>query len=251
MPADLSVREDGAARVVTKIAPPAAPLQIALLVDDTSAIQPLLPELRAALSAFVRTVLTSRPDTQVAWWTFGEQSRMVFAPTNDAAALQRAIDGLYARTGDGSYFMEAVLDAARDLRRREAARPAIVAFLLDDAPERSTSPERAITAAVRDAGAMLWTIVQHGRVEPGTPAPAERRDRTTVTTDNAIDSGGGTKDIVDRLEMDEAFASVAAALTAQLEVTYERPAGAKPPSKLQVTTKRSDVKILAPKWAPR
>jgi hypothetical protein len=51
-PADVEVREDGVAREVLRVGPARAPMQIALLVDNSQAATNAIRELRDALLAF-------------------------------------------------------------------------------------------------------------------------------------------------------------------------------------------------------
>src|SRR5215467_5250677 len=47
--ADLKLREDGVAREILKVAPASAPMQIALLVDDSEISTPVINDMRLAI----------------------------------------------------------------------------------------------------------------------------------------------------------------------------------------------------------
>ena len=56
--ADFVVREDGALREVLEVRSDSASKQIALLVDNSQAAEPAIPQLRAAVSAFILGMLS-------------------------------------------------------------------------------------------------------------------------------------------------------------------------------------------------
>lgn len=247
---EITIREDGAARSVLRVARATAPMQIALIADDTQIAQPMLVELRDSLTEFTNTVSVSNPTTQFSLWTSGGLGRRQGDFTTSVPSITRAVAGLYSRPGVGSYLMEALVDASAALSQREDTRTIIVTQLLDESPELSTSTELTVTNALRRARASLWTIVIDGNRE-GEAAPPERRDRTTVTTDAATASGGGTTTIFDRLELRDAYRAIASRITTAFDITYARPDVTKPPTRLEVKVKRSGTRLFAPEWAPR
>ena len=246
---DVVVREDGAVRELTSVGRATAPMQIALLADDSQAAQPLILELREGLAAFDQAVATSNPDSEVALWTFGERPTRALDFTPSVAAMTRGIGTVFSRPGSGAYFMEAMIEATHDLIRKGATRPIIVAFIVEDSPEFSTTTEQSVINALKASHAALWTIVLQGR-NPGNFADVEQRYRSAVIADDARASGGGSRIILDRTGLKDAYAAVFAGLTAQIDVAYSRPDRLVPPSKLEVALTRPGLRLsAAPRWA--
>jgi hypothetical protein len=256
-PTEVVVKEDGAVREIVSVARATAPMQVVLLLDDSQAAQPLTMELRESVSAFVNLVAKNSPDSVMSVWTFGERPTRLVDFTTSAPVILRAVGALFPRPGAGSYLLEALVNVSTALRTRPATRPVIVAFVVEEGPEFSTATEDTVVYSLRNAGATLWTIVLQARPVPpdargGQPAQTttvERRDRALVLTDDAIASGGGSRNILDRLALESAYVSIASRLTSQIDITYSRPDRLVSPRKLDVTVKRPGVKVLAPRWA--
>jgi hypothetical protein len=153
---------------------------------------------------------------------------------------------VFHRTGAGAYFMEAILDVCKDFRKREAARPVIVAFVIDRGPEFSSAIHQQVEDALKAVGASLWTIVlQEG---PQSLGSTEMRERAIVIGDVTRDSGGDNKTVLSRQALESAFLSRVALLTSRYDVVYGRPESLIPPTKLEVTVSRKDTRVSAPRW---
>ena len=247
-PADFTVREDDLAREVLR-ASPAAPTHVALLVDDSQVAQPAVADLRTALSSFVKKMFAGAAGLQMSYMTFGERPTRVVDFTNSPATIEKAVGRLFHRTGAGSYFLEAVQDAARDIRKREAQRPVIVAFVVERGPEFSSTINKAVAEALKTVNASLWTIVlQEGAQNVDTP---ELRERAIVLGDVTRDSGGDNKTVLSRQALESAFLSRAALLLSRYDVVYGRPDSLIPPTKVEVEVKRKDVRVMAPRWVSK
>src|SRR5437588_10490867 len=57
-PSDFIVREDNLSREVLRAVPATDPMQIAILVDNSTAAAPLVPQIRRALPAFIEALTT-------------------------------------------------------------------------------------------------------------------------------------------------------------------------------------------------
>jgi hypothetical protein len=248
-PADFTVREDGLAREVLRATPGGAPTHVALLVDDGELAQRAVADLRIALASFVRKMFGSTEGLQMAYTTFGERPTRQVDYTNSAATIDKAVGRLFHRTGAGSYFMEAIQEACKDLRKREAQRPVIVAFVVERGPEFSSAIHQAVEDSLKAVGASLWTVVlQEGAQSLGTP---ELRERAIVIGDVTRDSGGDNKTVLSSQALESAFLSRAAILTSRYDVVYGRPESLIPPTKREVDVKRSDVRVLASRWVSK
>ena len=244
---DFVVRENGLAREVVRVAPASPPSHIALLIDDSQATQNTTAFLRPALTAFVKTVAAADPAPHVALWTFGERPTRRVNFTPNAAAIEQEIPRIIPVTSAGAYLLEAIGEAVKELRTRQAERPVIVAFVAERGPEFSTILEKQITEAVRTIGASLWTVTLEGNGQPLTST--EHRERARVLGETTSLSGGTNDVILTPQALESAFARIGRALTSRYAVTYGRPDSLIPPDRIDVEVRRPDVQVRASRWA--
>lgn len=247
--AEFTVREDGAAREVLRVGPAPPPSHLVLLIDDSQASQNATQHLRTAVKAFVRKVQAAGPLPPTALWTFGERPvrRADFSP--NPATLGRAVDRLFAISGSGAYLLEALVEISKDLKKKEAIRPVIVAFVDEDGPEFSSITHKNVEAALREAGVSVWSIA--GQTRGQAMGTSEARERALTLGDVTAWSGGSNTVILTPQALDSTFTSIATQLTARYLVTYARPESLVPPERIEVEVKRRDAKVRATRWAGR
>jgi len=248
-PADFVVREDGLSREILSVTPAPPPSHVALLIDDSQAMQNSVQYLRTAVKLFVKAMADATPAPQMSLMTFGERPtrRAEFTPT--AAIIDRAVDRIFPVSGSGAYLLEAIAETTKYLRLRTAERPVIVALVGENGPEFSTMLSRDVLQALQGAGASLWTVV----LQTGTQAltSSEARERAMVLSDGTADSGGMNKVVLTPQALDSAFDTVAKAILARQLVTYGRPDSLIPPERVEVEVKRPGVRVRAARWTTR
>jgi VWFA-related protein len=244
--ADFVVREEGLAREILRVGPAAGPMHIALLVDDSQAAQPLIAELRQGVSTFLTQM--GGKDHQIAIWTFGERPTRIADFTNIDPILRKAAERILPRSGAGAHMLDAIVEAAGALRRKEAARPVIVAFVVESGPEFSSPTHEQVEHALDVAGASLWVVALQSRTGAVT---TEQRERAAVMSDVARASGGGLKVALSAQSIDLSFRTVTSWLNSQYDVTYARPESLVPPEKREVTVKREGLRVMASTRTPR
>jgi len=250
--ADFTVTEDGVAREILKVSPATAPVQIALLIDNSDAAEPLIPYLRKAASAFVQRVLEASPASEISIVTFGERPVTEAPFTSSAIPLLRATGSLIWRSGSGAYMIQAIMESSKALKKHGATRPVIVAFTSEEGPEFSDYRHERVVEALKAAGATLWTVAFQPPASRTTAEFANRpegRERSEVLNAVANDSGGENKVVLAPSAIQDTFMSVATMLTSEYDVTYGRPVTLVPPQKLAVTVKRPGARLWAPRWA--
>jgi hypothetical protein len=243
----LTVREDGIAREILKVEPATAPMQIAVLIDTSTVSQGSIPDLRDAVRAFSEAIWAKSPESQIALYAFGERPSLEADYTTSAIALNRGVDRLFAGTGSGAYFIEAVTEAAAAMAKRKPARGVIVAFVDENGPEFSNRRHTHAFEAVAAARASLWTI---SRQRSGATAPmtSEDRERATVVGDVTTRSGGRGTTVFAPSALNIRFAEIASQLLAQFAVTYGRPESLIPPERLEVQLRLDGYRLTAPRW---
>lgn len=124
-PGDLTIKEDGVAREVLKVEPATDAMEIAILVDTSAASTGTITDLRNSIKAFAVAVWDKSPDTQIALYTFGERPTLEADFSSSAINLNRRADRLFAASGSGAYFIDAVIEASAVLKKRAGARPGL------------------------------------------------------------------------------------------------------------------------------
>jgi hypothetical protein len=244
--AEFKVREDGLAREVLRIGPAADPMSVVLLVDDSEISDKAINEIRQGVSAFIKQILGANPQNEITLMTIGDRPTVAVPASSSAAALNRAVDRIFARKGSGAYLLQGITDATKILGKKESARRLIVAFDIEDGTEFSNDSHESVTTALKNAKATLWTVVlQETHAVPSTP---EARERAIVLTDVAVASGGGSKAVLTRMAIPQGMAWAGTLLTSQFDLTYSHPESLIPATKLEVDVTRKDVRLFAPRW---
>jgi len=244
-PSHLTVREDGVAREVLTVAPATTPMQVAVLVDTSQASQGSIPDLRDGLRAFATAIWARSPESQLALYAFGERPSLEADYTTSAIAWSRGVDRLFAASGSGSYFIEAVVEASNALAKRKPARGAVVAYVDENGPEFSNRRHAQAFDAVASARASLWTISRQGF---SGDMSTETRERAMVVGDVTMRSGGRNFTLFAPSGIKARFTEVSEQLLAQFAVTYGRPESLIPPDKLEVRLTLDGYKLSAPRW---
>lgn len=241
--AEFGVREDGVIREVVSLKPAAQPLYIELLADTTKSAAEYVRDIRVALTAFVRRIGASSPESQIALMEFGQAALTVTNFTSKTADLEKGINKLFPKPDAPSVLLEALVEASNDLAKKPGPRRAIVVLNMEPGDEQSRQEPKKINDALRKSGAQLWAV----SLQKGTLKNPARDVVLNVLTKN---SGGKRDFIVGQSALETVLEGFADALTSQYEVTYTRPAGTKAQS-VQVGVARQNLKMYAPAWAPQ
>jgi hypothetical protein len=247
--ADFTIKEDGRDREVLGLAPATAPLQVALLIDNSQSTMGMVAELRQGMANFVAAMLKANPQTTISLATFGDRPTPVEGFTSAAPPLIRAVQRTFPVSGSGAYFTDAVIDASKALKKEGGPRPVVVAFVNEAGEEFSNSSRRQAIEALQNAGAQMWVVVMQGT--GSLPMTQEARDRAALVGDTTNDSGGTSLQLLNRISFPDKMVELAGLLNTQLEVTYGRPEQLIPASKLDVKVAAKDVKLRAPRWATK
>ncbi len=130
---DFVVREDGQAREVLKVAKDAEPLQIALLVDNSTEMIDSLSDLRRALTSFVAAL---RPGVQLAVFSLAERPTIVVPYTTDKQALQKGVDRIFVANDTASYALDGIAEVSQGLAKRPGSR-SVLAIVTARGPDLS------------------------------------------------------------------------------------------------------------------
>jgi len=99
---------------------------------------------------------------------------------------------------------------------------------------------------LQGAGASLWVIIRQN--SRNTDRSQEAYERAAVLGDVTRDSGGVSRVILSDQSLESAFDGMAALLMSRYSVAYSRPDQTIPPTSVEVTSKRQDVKLASSRW---
>ena len=237
-PADLVVKEDGAVREVLDVKTADAPLQIALLIDDSAAASDATSYLRDGLAAFLERM---RGRAEIGLITVGERPTVLAPYTTDTEVLNQRVRRIFPRTGSGAYLLDAIVDASKALAKREAKRPVILAVTFEGI-EHSTVHHDAVLRDLMKSGAALHVIAI------GTPSGSmedEMRNRGMVLAEGTVRTGGRRDQVLAISGIPDKLKQAADELLNQYAVTYGRPDKLIPPEKITVSSPRPNVTVRA------
>jgi VWFA-related protein len=239
---DITIKEDGKAREVTKVERAAGPLTIALLIDDNGVGA---NDARLAIAGFLQRL---RGVAEVSIGTTAGQHVTRVDYTTDFEAQIAAVRQLYARPpAPGGALLDAIVDASKSLQTRKAARPNIVAMAFGSEEFNNVRQDRVLDQ-LQQSGAILHVISMS---KPNTtPGLDENLNRNKVLGDGPKQSGGRYEEMVASAGLTKALQLVADDLVNQYVVSYTLPAGVSPSGKIAVAIGRRGVTLRAPTRVP-
>jgi VWFA-related protein len=226
---DFIVREDGQAREVLRVSRDSDPLQVALLVDNSTSMRNQLSTLRKSVAAFVDA---TREDVQIALITLAERPTIAVGYTTDRATLRKAIDNLFAYDA-GNYLLDGIAETAQGLAKRTMWRSTL-AVLTGLGPELSYRQYTEVLRFFRESGASLH-VLQLGMGIGG-------QGREIVLSRGTSETGGRYEQVLSITGLEMKARQLATEISNQYRVTYARPERLIPPKNTEVTVRRADLR---------
>jgi hypothetical protein len=240
-PADFIVREDNLSREVLRVVPATDPMQISILVDNSTAAAPQVPQIRRALPAFVEMLTRPTPSgrhNEVAIVTLASRPTIVADYSIDPAPLTKAIDRIWEETfNSGFYLLNGIIEVSQGFKKRESARPVIVA-ITGEGPELSSRHPDQVLTPLRESGATLHVI------SLGTPVVGVTDDvryRNTVEEEGTRTTGGTHTQLLAASALPRKLQQLANVLTHTYRVVYAHPDSLIPPEHITVSARRTDL----------
>jgi VWFA-related protein len=237
--ADFVVREDGLRREVLRVSRATEPLDVAVLVDNAASSAELIPRVRNGLKTFIAAMT---PQHSVAIVALADRPTIFADYTTDAQSLLTASERLFTMARSGMTLLDGLVEVSDGLRRREAARAAIVPIVTDGI-EFSNRRNKDVVEALRRGGAALHpiTVGQFLMVTAGDPI----YERTTVLAEAPGLTGGRRHSLLASNAIENTMASVARQLNAQYKIVYSRPEMLIPPENIDVSSGRPGLTVHA------
>jgi hypothetical protein len=230
---DFVVREDGVAREVLIAEAADDPITIAVLVDNSAASAPVIPDVRRALKAFAEKIGGPNP---IAIATFGDRPTIQQDYTLVVPQVVRGVERLFAQPGSGAVLLQALVETSKALGKRDFDRGIIIA-ITTEGPDFSELNEDQVLPVLRESGASFYAFVFTARETPD-PRQDGVRQRMVVLDRGPRETGGLRDDLITSMAIDDALARLADQLTHEYRITYSRPETLIPPEKTEVSVKR-------------
>jgi hypothetical protein len=233
-PSDFVVREDNTAREVLRVGPAEEPMEIALLVDTSQAARNQIAHIRQALPPFVTTL--TQPNeagrhNQISVIGIGERPTILAEYSTDPAQVKKGIDRIWSLQGSGMYLLDAIIEVTKGLKKREAARPVLIAIATSGVEYSNRYHDQAIDP-LKAAGAAFYALLLG---QPDTSLSTESRERAIVVDEGPRVTGGYQEQLLTGMALAPKLTVLANQLTHQYKVTYSRPESLIPPEKITVS----------------
>lgn len=236
---DFVVKEKGKKLNVLDAKLSTDPLSAALVIDTATTppgTQPPTSELRGAATSFVRIVLGANPDARIGVWQVGNAALVVADFTSKREDLDAAIGRLFFNKEAAAVLLEGLERAGRQLADKPGSRRAIVAIDFDSPEAAGMGGVQKAADSVANSGATLWAV----SIRSGSSANSSRED----VLDNMTKASGGKRySTLAASGLEPRMKGIAASLTSQYLVTFERAGDDAPKSLTFETTKGA--KVLA------
>ena len=229
------VREDGNRREILRVSRATEPIDVALLVDNSTAAERDITYMREALSSFVARMA---PKGQVAVITLADRPTIRVDYTNDAPRLTKSVGSLFSLPSAGMTLLDALSEVSKGLGRRETPRAVIVA-VFTDGPEFTNLYHRDVAKALVSAKAPLHMVTigqfYHRDQDQGI------RERSFLLNVGPTESGGQRIPLLTSMGLVTAMDRLATELLSQYKVVYSRPESLIAPEKVTVSPARPEV----------
>ena len=232
---DFAVREDGIAREVLRVTPATTPMAVALLVDNTQAASNAIPDIRNAVTAFVKATEGLGPTALIG---YADRPTILTDYTTTSKALLTGVGRIFAMPGSGATLLDAIRETAQGLARREEDRAAMVVIATEHV-EFSNLHYTQVLETLGKSGAQLHVVVM---TSPGASLTSdEARNRASVLDRGPRESGGIRWDVLATSAFEGQLQNLAQVLQSQYRVIYARPESLIPPERVEVSAAKPGV----------
>jgi VWFA-related protein len=222
------VREDGTRREVLRVAPATEPMDIALLVDNSTAAADEITFLRSSLSAFVQRMASGN---KIAVITLADRPTIKVEYTDDAVRLKNGVTSLFSTPQSGMTLLDGISETVKGMERRETPRAVVVPVITDGVEFTTHYFRDVVNTLVKGRVALHMVTIGpfYHDEEHGT------RERSFLLDAGPRESGGQRISLLSAHGLDGAMEKLAKELRSQYKVVYSRPESLIPPDKVTVS----------------
>ena len=233
-PNDFVIREDGAVREVLRVSRASDPIDIAILVDDSSASEQLIPRVREGLRSFIAKMSNGN---QIAIIGLADRPTILANYTANTKLLENGIGLLWPRTRAGSTLLDGIFEVSRGLQRRETPRAVIIPVITDGGDFANRQYDQ-VMQEVKRAGVAIHAVTVGNF---NSTDDEELRNRGRVLAEGTRVSGGQRVNLLTPISVQQALERLARELASQYKVVYGHPESLIPPTKVEVSARRPGI----------
>ena len=180
--------------------------------------------------------------TRYAVWTTGDRPTRVYDWGDNRAGVAKALRRVIPQ--GGNTLLDAMVEAARDMKTREGARNAIVVVTAMGIGFTGYHRRQVVDELQKQPVTVLGVEVDEDRAGPGMGASdyVTGADYDYVLAALAKSSGGARETVLSAMGIGRALTEIAAQLTSQYRLTYLTPASGDNPE-VEVTVALPGVKV--------
>jgi VWFA-related protein len=230
------VKENGVRREILRVSHAVEPIDITILVDNSTAATDGLLYMRKAIPAFIQALTPANPIQLIG---LADRPTVITKSTTDTKRLTKDAEGLFARPSTGATLLDGIYEVSKGLASRDASRAAIVAIFTDGPEFTNRYSKDVIAEAVRAQAAVH--LVTIGRFEHGEEQGI--RERSFLLTDAPPATGGRVYTMLTANGLSQTLDKVARDLLSQYKLVYGRPQTTIPPNGVEVTATREDLNV--------
>jgi VWFA-related protein len=240
---EVAVMENGVAREISRFELDRRPLTVAVIVDTS---EPMSSLYRQQVVEPVVQLLSRLPEgSRFTVWTTGDRPhRIVNDYTTDAAAAAQAMRRVFPQ--GGNTLFDTLVEASRDLAKREGERTAVVVVTGLGIGFRNYDRTQVVSEGEKSGATFLTVQFEEGRLSPGAEragmGEVESSDYDYVLSGLARKTAGRRESTLSAMGVGSALAKVAAELRGQYRLAYLGLPGVEDP-KVKVTVARQGASV--------
>ncbi|HEV8395531.1 MAG TPA: VWA domain-containing protein [Vicinamibacterales bacterium] len=230
------VKEDGVRREVLRVSPATEPMDIAILVDNSTAAADEITFLRSSLSTFVQIMAAGN---KIAVITLADRPTIKVDYTGDAVRLKDATSSLFSTPQSGMTLLDGIFETVNGLQKRETPRAVVVPVITDGVEFTTHYFRDIVNTLVKNRVALHMVTIGpfYHDEEHGT------RERSFLLDAGPRESGGQRISLLSAHALDGAMEKLAKELKSQYKVVYSRPESLIPPEKVTVSAGKSGLTV--------
>jgi hypothetical protein len=233
-PSDFIVREDNVTREVLKVAPATEPMTIAVLVDNSTAANKYIMDIRPGLEGFVKTMTGPseiQGKNQIAIIGVADRPTILADYTIDAAQAIKGVNRIFTQPQSGMVLLDAIIETSKGLKKRGADRSVILA-VTSEGPELSDRYYDFVLEPLKASSAAFYVIT----LGPMSSSLSDNaRNRGVVFDQGTSSTGGSLQMLLASTALKGALDKLADQLLHEYRITYAHPETLIPPEKITVT----------------
>jgi hypothetical protein len=228
------VKENGVRREVLRVSRADDPIDLTVLIDNSTAAGSAISFYRKALPAFLGRLA---PANRIALVGLANRPTILERSTTDAKRLMSRAGALFAIPDSGATLLDAVVEVSEGLMKRDSPRAAIVA-IVTDGQEFTNRYAKDVIATARKTQVAIH-LVTIGRFYEQEEQQA--RERVFFINQAPAATGGSHASMAVASGLETHLDRLARELTSQYKVVYARPDSLIPPDTIEVMSAREGV----------